>query len=209
MTFDNNLHALWNSDKSGGNIDIPHALEKLKSAKMPVDKVRRHLRYEFFMQLAAVIIIGFAPVTLKFNPLLIFPFYLLYFIFVLICGYFFTKLFLFYKNMSNTALTSKDNLYAVYYDIKLSIELYKAFTYCLVPFLVLFIGMIIVNEEKIPVDALFMQGAAISKSQAASVLLVLIGVILGLAVVTELYVNTRYGKYAKQVKRLLDEFREG
>ncbi|MBV7531825.1 hypothetical protein [Chitinophaga sp. sic0106] len=207
MAFDD-LQSLWNSDKSDDSIAIPANLEKLKSASLPVDNVRKQLKKEFFVQLVAMIVIGFVPSMLTFNAYLVFPFYLMYFIFLLIGGYFFAKLYLFYKNISNTALTSKDNLFAVYYDIKLSIELYKAFTYCLLPFMVVFMGMIIANDKNISPNAMLNHSATITRTQVLTILGLLLLTILLLATMTELYVNAIYGKSAKQIKKLLEEFKE-
>ncbi|SHM09791.1 hypothetical protein SAMN05444266_106353 [Chitinophaga jiangningensis] len=207
MAFDD-LQSLWNSDKSGDSIAIPANLEKLKSAQLPVDKFRRRLKKEFFAQLAAVIFLGFVPAIMTFNAYLLFAFYLMYFNFVLICGYFFIKFYLFYKNMSNTALTSKDNLYAVYYDIKLSNEFYKVFSYCLLPFVIVFVGIILINDKNISPTAILNKSAAISQSKVFTIVGLLLLVIVLMVAKTEIYVHVVYGKYAQQIKKLLDEFRE-
>lgn len=202
----NDIQSAWNSDKSN-NIVIPTHLEKLQSAKTPVDTIRKNLKNEFYVQLFSVIIIGFLPELFKFDTLLLLSFYSFYTIFVSISIYYFVKLYLFYKRLSSASVNTKDNLYETYFDIKLNMELYKSFTYSLIPFLLVFPIIYIVSEFPSLTEKIITDGV-INYSFLSVIICAFIISVLLIGLITELWVNYYYGKYAKQIRSLLDELKE-
>ncbi|MBV8252844.1 MAG: hypothetical protein JO154_09595 [Chitinophaga sp.] len=207
MNFDD-IQSAWNNENAGDKMNLPANLEKLKSAKMPIDKIRHTMKCEFYVQMLAVLFIGFVPLFIAVAKPLMLAYYLLYIVFFLICAYFFTKFVISYKNLSNNMMTSKDNLYAVYYDMRLNIELYKAFTYCLIPFAAMMAGIILIGSQKISIDALLVDIFHITKIKAILIVLVVVGGVLLTAWMTETWIKRSYGKYAAEVKHVLDEFTE-
>ena len=202
----NDIQSAWNSDKSN-NIVIPTHLEKLQSAKTPVDTIRKNLKNEFYVQLFSVIIIGFLPDLFKFDTLLLLTFYSFYTIFVSISIYYFVKLYLFYKRLSSASVNTKDNLYETYFDIKLNMELYKSFTYSLIPFLLVFPIIYIVSEFPSLTEKIITDGV-INYSFLSVIICAFIISVLLIGLITDLWVNYYYGKYAKQIRSLLDELKE-
>ena len=202
----NDIQSAWNSDKSN-NIVIPTHLEKLQSAKTPVDTIRKNLKNEFYVQLFSVIIIGFLPELFKFDTLLLLSFYSFYTIFVSISIYYFVKLYLFYKRLSSASVNTKDNLYETYFDIKLNMELYKSFTYSLIPFLLVFPIIYIVSKFPSLTEKIITDGV-INYSFLSVIICAFIISVLLIGLITELWVNHYYGKYAKQIRSLLDELKE-
>ena len=202
----NDIQSAWNSDKSN-NIVIPTHLEKLQSAKTPVDTIRKNLKNEFYVQLFSVIIIGFLPELFKFDTLLLLSFYSFYTIFVSISIYYFVKLYLFYKRLSSASVNTKDNLYETYFDIKLNMELYKSFTYSLIPFLLVFPIIYIVSEFPSLTEKIITDGV-INYSFLSVIICAFIISVLLIGLITDLWVNYYYGKYAKQIRSLLDELKE-
>ncbi len=207
MNFDD-IQSAWNNDNAGDKVNLPVNLEKLKSAKMPVDKIRHTMKCEFYVQMLAVVLVGFFPLWINVPKALMFPYYLLYFVFFLISTYFFTKFAISYKHLSNNTMSSKDNLYAIYYDIKMNIELYKAFTYCLIPFGIILGGILIIGSYKLPIDTVLLRSSEITKMQATLIVLLIVAVILMTAWFTEEWIKRSYGKHAEEVKHILDEFKE-
>ena len=202
----NDIQSAWNSDKSN-NIVIPTHLEKLQSAKTPVDTIRKNLKNEFYVQLFSVIIIGFLPELFKFDTLLLLSFYSFYTIFVSISIYYFVKLYLFYKRLSSASVNTKDNLYETYFDIKLNMELYKSFTYSLIPFLLVFPIIYIVSEFPSLTEKIITDGV-INYSFLSVIICAFIISVLLIGLITDLWVNYYYDKYAKQIRSLLDELKE-
>lgn len=142
---------------------------------------------------------GFFPYHFEFRQELIAPFFALYAVVVAITAYFMIKYYFLYKKLSNNTLSSKDHLYALYFDIRLNMEIYKAFAYSLVPFILIFIGMIVLNKK---------EGMVLSARDIYIIVGTYIMMMALIAVATSAWVNYFYGKYARQIKGLIDELKE-
>jgi hypothetical protein len=202
MNFDD-MKSAWKSDL-GQQVLLPDTIDKIKSAGMPVDKLRKLMLKEFFTQVAVTILFFYAPSFLPIAPAHLMPFYFLYIVFLMICIYYFLKFYLFYKRLNQPALNSKDNLYTLYYDILLNVEMYKSFSYSISPFVLAYSYMYLSNRLNADIDMIF-------KTDGSNLLFIGLGVIVGMVfivltfILTEYYVKISYGKYAAQVKQLLDE----
>ena len=197
----NGIQSAWNNDKPE-NVVLPTNLEKLQSASLPLDKIRKNLKKEFIYQILAIVFIGFAPFMYKFPQNAFAPFYLLFSIFVAISVYYLVKLFLFYKRLNKTSLNTKDSLYETYFDIRLNMELYKTFGFALTPFIILFlIGVLYFQLPK--AFNLFT-----SNSHLISLFGVVIFAILSMGLSLEWWVHHFYGKYAKELRKILDQLKE-
>ena len=197
----NDIQSAWNNDKPE-NVILPTNLEKLQSASLPLDKIRKNLKKEFIYQILSIVFIGFAPFMYKFPQNAFAPFYLLFSIFVAISVYYLVKLFLFYKRLNKTSLNTKDSLYETYFDIRLNMELYKTFGFALTPFIILFlIGVLYFQLPK--AINLFT-----SNSHLISLFGVVIFAILSMGLSLEWWVHHFYGKYAKELRKILDQLKE-
>jgi hypothetical protein len=197
----NDIQSAWNNDKSE-NVVLPTNLEKLQSANMPLDKIRKNLKKEFIYQIISIVFIGFVPLMYSFPANAFAPFYLLFSIFTAVCAYYLVKLFLFYKRLNKITLNTKDSLYETYFDIRLNMELYKTFGFALTPFLILFlIGALYFQLPK--TSDLFT-----SNSHLVSLFAVVIFAILSMGLSLEWWVHHFYGKYAKEIRKVLDELKE-
>lgn len=197
----NDIQSAWNNDKSN-NVALPSNLEKLQSANLPLDKIRKNLKKEFILQIISIVLVGFVPLKYDFPEVAIAPFYLLYSIFVAVSIYYLVKLFLFYKRLNNTTLNTKDSLYETYFDIRLNMELYKTFGFALTPFLILFlIGTMYFQLPK---------GSDLFTSNTNLMVLfgVVIFVILFMGLSLEWWVHHFYGKYAKELRNVLNKLKE-
>jgi hypothetical protein len=200
----NDIQSAWNKDNKE-NIVLPTNLEKLKSANMPIDKVRKNLRFELVIQTIAMLCFGLIPMLTRFPANMVVPYYLIYAIMVAISIYYLGKLFLFYKRLNKIALNTKDSLYETYFDIRLNMELYKTFTFALLPFFIIYlIGYIYYKIPKFA-DLLSSQ---LQQNKLLVLLLILIFTIILIGFVTEIWVQSVYGKYAKQIRKVLDELKE-
>ena len=205
MNFDD-MKSAWKSDQ-GKDIVLPTAIDKIKSAGMPIDKIRKLMLGEFCLQVPAVIAIFFLPSVFKLQPVYYLPYYCLYTVFVLICVYYLLKFYLFYRRLNVGAVNSKDSLYALYYDVKLNIEMYKVFNYTLSPFCLIYFFMYWSHYFSFKYENL-MQGTGNNKMFltvfiGTSVLSVVLTFIF-----TDFYIKRYYGKYAAQIKSVLDELIE-
>ena len=197
----NDIQSAWNSENTK-NVVVPTQLEKVQKANTPLDKIKKNLKNELIYQIVAIVVIGLAPFLYGFPEQAITPFYLLFSLFVAVCAYYLTKLFVFYKRLNKTALNTKDNLYETYFDIRLNMELYKTFTFALTPFVILF--LVGVLYFTLPNGATFFTDSTNSITLFLSVLFSM----LFMGVALEWWVHYYYGKYAKEIRTVLDELKE-
>ena len=197
----NDIQSAWNNENTK-NVVVPTQLEKVQQANTPLDKIRKNLKNEFIYQIVSIVVVGFAPYLNGFPEQAITPFYLLFSLFVAVSAYYLIKLFVFYKRLNKTALNTKDNLYETYFDIRLNMELYKTFGFALMPFMILF--LVGVLYFKLPNAATLFTDSTNSIVLFVSVLFSM----LFMGVASEWWVHFFYGKYAKEIRTVLDELKE-
>jgi len=200
----NDIQNAWNNEKNE-NVVLPDNLEKINSANTPLDKIRKNLKNELIMQSVAVLLMAFTPYAYAFPEKWIAPFYLMFSIFVAVCVYYLVKLYIFYKRLNNITLKTKDSLYETYFDVKLNMELYKTFGFALTPFIVLFLlGFLYHEFSKAP----NFQLTEFTNTQFISVFAVVTFSILFMGLALEWWVQYFYGKYAKEIRKVIDELKE-
>ncbi|CAA9196440.1 DUF485 domain-containing protein [Flavobacterium collinsii] len=200
----NDIQNAWNNEKTE-NVVVPNNLEKIQSASMPLDRIRKSLRMEFFIQILSLVIIGLLPVHSKFPSNLVVPYYFIFGILVAIYIYYLTQLFLFYRRLDKVALKTKDSLYETYLDIRLNMQLYKTFTFSLSPFfLIYFFGFILYEMP----DFTQILNEGFANRKLGLIVLVFVLTILMIGVFTEWWVHHYYGKYAKEIRKVIDELKE-
>ena len=197
----NDIQSAWNNENTK-NVVVPTQLEKVQQANTPLDKIRKNLKNELIYQIVSIVVVGFAPYLNGFPEQAITPFYLLFSLFVAVSAYYLIKLFIFYKRLNKTALNTKDNLYETYFDIRLNMELYKTFGFALMPFMILF--LVGVLYFKLPNAATLFTDSTNSIVLFVSVLFSM----LFMGVALEWWVHFFYGKYAKEIRTVLDELKE-
>ena len=197
----NDIQSAWNNENTK-NVVVPTQLEKVQQANTPLDKIRKKKKNEFIYQIVSIVVVGFAPYLNGFPEQAITPFYLLFSLFVAVSAYYLIKLFIFYKRLNKTALNTKDNLYETYFDIRLNMELYKTFGFALTPFMILF--LVGVLYFKLPNAATLFTDSTNSIVLFVSVLFSM----LFMGIASEWWVHFFYGKYAKEIRTVLDELKE-
>ena len=200
----NDIQNAWKNEQME-NVVLPDNLEKINSANTPLDKIKKNLKNELIGQLVSVVLIGVTPYLFGFSEKWFVSFYLFFSIFVAVCVYYLVKLYFFYKRLNKITLKTKDSLYETYFDVRLNMELYKTFGFALTPFMVLFLIGFLYNEfSKKPGFEL----ADFSNSQLISVFTVVTFSILFMGIALEWWVHKFYGKYAKEIRKVIDELKE-
>lgn len=200
----NDIQNAWKNEQTE-NVVLPNNLEKIQSAKTPLDKIRKNLKNEFIYQIISIVLIGLAPFLLHFPAKGVILFYLLFSLFVAVCVYYFIKFYFFYKRLNTITLKTKDSLYETYFDIRLNMELYKTFGFALTPFLILyFIGFFYYELSKIP--GFFTDG--FTNYQLIGLFSVVVFCMLFMGISLEWWVHKFYGKYAKEIRKVIDELKE-
>ncbi len=200
----NDIQNAWNNDKNE-NIKLPENLEKIQSANTPLEKIRKNLKNEFYMQVLSIVFVGFVPFFGGLPQSMVTPFYLLFSMFVAVSIYYLVKLFLFYKRLNRVTLNTKDSLYETYFDIRLNMELYKTFGFALTPFLVLYLLGYFYFEMSKHQTIVFTN---LQNTHLIGMFIVIAFSILFMGIVLEWWVHYFYGKYAKEIRKVLDELKE-
>ncbi len=200
----NDIQNAWNNDKNE-NVTIPTNLEKLQAANTPLDKIRKNLKNEFIYQIISIVVLAFVPLLYGFSKSITILYFTLFSIFVAICVYYLLKLYFFYKRINNVMLNTKDSLYETYFDIRLNMEIYKTFGFALTPFLVLFVvGLMYFEISKT-------QEIVLNNLQNSHLIILFVLIafcILFMGIALEWWVKYFYGKYAKEIKKVLEELKE-
>jgi hypothetical protein len=200
----NDIQNAWNNEKTD-NVIVPDNLEKIQSANTPLDKIRKNLKNEFIYQIISIVLIGFVPLIYNFPPKGLILFYLLYSLFTAVCFYYFVKFYFFYKRLNTISLKTKDSLYETYFDIRLNMELYKTFGFALTPFLMLYlIGFFYFEFTKIP--GFFAH--EFTNYQLIGMVSIVVSCMLFMGISLEWWVHKFYGKYAKEIRKIIDELKE-
>jgi hypothetical protein len=200
----NDIQNVWNNEQTE-NVVLPNNLEKIQSVNTPLEKIRKILKREVIVQLVAMIFIGIVPLTIDLKYSFLIAYYLLYAVSIIISIFFTIRLYLYYKNFTDVATTTKDNLYEIYYNIMLFIESYKSFSYAFFPF-GLFYGFLLPLGKK--------SGKLLNKvlnanpeNVAIIVVLIVFAFMLLMWFMTEGHTKI-YGKYAKEIRKVIDELKE-
>nr|WP_315247900.1 hypothetical protein [uncultured Flavobacterium sp.] len=200
----NDIQNAWNNEKAD-NVVVPDNLEKIQSANTPLDKIRKNLRNELFYQIISIIFIGFTPIIFEFPEKTTTPYYLLFSIFVAVSIYYLVKLYMFYKRLNNITLKTKDSLYETYFDVRLNMELYKTFGFALTPFIILFLlghaYYKFPQTQNMAIDVL-------NNTQLIGIFSAVTISILSMGLVLEWWVQHFYGKYAKEIRNVIDQLKE-
>jgi hypothetical protein len=202
MNFDD-LQSAWKNDQ-GDHVVIPDSVAKLRSVATPVERIRKNMRREFIVMICLIIGFAFVPTMDKKGALAPVPFYSMYAAMIILTIFYFVKFYLFYKRLNATTLSSKDNLYAVYYDIKLNIEMYRSFNYSIIPLLLLYQVMAVMSLPPVKLAA-FNERSTYLITMSAIAFVFAIGIMIFFV---ELWVHYSYGKYLEQVRKILDELKE-
>lgn len=176
--------------------------KKIEKAKQPLRALRQNIRREFYIQVIALLATGFLPYWFSLEPDFLIFFYMLYAIMVAITIHYFLKFYRFYKVVDDYSLTTGQNLLKLYYEIKLHLEMYKSLTYILFPFAL----MLLIVIQKDAFYASWLHQDAPRQGFIKLIIPFSIGVsVLAVIGFTNAWVNSYYGKYVEQVKKILDD----
>lgn len=200
----NDIQNAWNKEETN-NVVLPSNLEKIKEANTPLDKIRKNLKKEFIYQIFSIVFMGFIPLFYDFPSKMTTLYYLLFSLFVAVCIYYLAKFYFFYKRLSSITLKTKDSLYETYFDIRLNMELYKTFGFALTPFLILYlIGFLYLKFSNAPS---FLSND-FTNFQLGALFSIVVFTMLFMGIALEWWVKKFYGKYAKEIKKVIDELKE-
>lgn len=206
MNFDD-IKSAWNNDNGGDKVVVPSSVDQLKTLQLPVEKLRKTMQFEFFVQLLTLLLVAFLPRIFPLTPVMVIPFYAIYLVVIAISVKYYYRFRTFYKSLVTNTLSSKDNLYVLYYEAKLNIEMYKAYTYILLPFS-LIIGVMYIVSNRSSEIAIVLAKAVDHKGIALALAAAFIFLVFVVTAVMEAVIQEMYGRYLVQIGKVLEQFKE-
>lgn len=111
------------------------SLEKQKEIHLPLEKIRKNMRMEFWSTAMAVFVVSFTvlPVTKHYTKEanVIFILFLVTFLFIVI--YFFSKFYQLYHKIPNESAVTKERISELLFDLKITTEIYKDYYIACIP----------------------------------------------------------------------------
>ena len=165
--------------------------------RLPLDRIRKNALKDIYLQTVSIIGIAFFPQLYKMPEENTFIFYVVYLLFSFVSFYYIIKMVLFYRTSSKFDMNSRDSLYEVYFSARMYVQLYENFCCSIGPFVIFFIP--------------FLMGFTLDKigSLFSSWIFVIYFICLCLSVflITKWWIKRLYGRYLKQIKETLDQFK--
>lgn len=197
------LKSSWK--KEGEFADISSDISRISEAvNNPLKKIRVNMKKELLSFLLSFILMGFMPKLSHFSVEFSIAFYSIFILYMLIAIYYFVRFYIIFKQLHKYNDSSKDSLYEVYINIKMYMEMYRSFSFLLIP-LILVSSVLIGFNSKLHDGVLTLEKLS---SQWFSVLIMMLVCIPLVLFLVNWWINYFYGRYAKQIRKLLDELKE-
>lgn len=197
------LKSTWNNDNNG-NVSVPQNIQQLKKAQHPLDKLKDNMKKEWYLQLGAIVFLGFVPQLQDFHPSVYKYYYGAYVFMVIVSVYYLNSFKNFYTNIVHYSSDTKESLTIVYNEFTANIRRYHIFGFVLIPFCVVWIGLFIYSmllEKGRTLDSLSEQTIVYIAIAAVSTIVLFIAALFG-------WTKHYYGKYLTQISSVLDELKD-
>ena len=210
MNFDD-MRSAWQQDASN-DIKLPDNMETLKRAQSPVESVKKNIRGELWISLSFYTIYFALPFfTNRLTPQTQVFYYTLLIMTLMPIGYYFRNFYKFYGRLNNLELNTSSNIDDAYFDLRYSMEMYKAMHHFITPNMFL-LGFVFGVGPKI--DKLFKTLHGIKDFETQGLItggvlfLVILGITIGFFYFIRYATNLKYGKYLKQLGEIRDSLKE-
>jgi hypothetical protein len=206
MNIDDLKNAWKNEDPALVYLPINDAIHgKTTSA---VNRLRRNMKSEFIATLLSYLIFIWFLFFRQTDAFLFNITSLLFFTMVVLNTYYFFKFHVFYRSISKYDSNMKNSITKMAYELELNIEIYKAYNFCITPIAIMVAIGILCGKQA---STYILQGLTGSHNITAH-LLIMIGILLisfaGTYVFINLHVRSKYGKYLKELKLIINDLGE-
>ena len=173
------------------------SLEKQKEIHLPLEKIRKNMRLEFWMNFISMVIL--IPLFKIFSDNE-FIRWSLYGILLFVVIYYYIKFYWFYRKISNNDLSTFQQLIELKYELRNNIELYKSYYIASIPF---FYSILLLYIEK-KYDVFFKTDDLIIHYAPFIIFFAFIATFLGFG---KWWWDNYYNKYIKEVEKLLNDLK--
>lgn len=197
------LKSAWNTEKTD-DVHIPSRIEQLGKANHPLDKLKRNMRNEWYMQLLALVALGVAPFFSGLHTSTYMVYYAAYAMSLIVSVYYLSVFRRFYQQVNHYTADTKDNLTEIYYQFRLNIERYHSFGFLLIPLVLVWGGASVYSK-------LLQNGqdfSTLTPTLKYSLLILAVGITALMVLAMPAWTRFYYRKYTRQLKQVLDELKE-
>ncbi len=187
------MKKLWEAEKISSTPEV--STEKQKVIHLPLEKIRKNMRKEFWLNLISMLLL--IPLMSVFTENQ-FIRWTLYFILLFIMLYYTFKFNNFYQKISSQQFDTYHALLDLNYDLKLNVELYKSYYVASVPFLMGLFFILLEKHNFFNDENLIMHYAPFILFFAITALILGIG---------SLWLENKYGKYVKQIDKMVRDLK--
>ncbi len=203
-----NIKNLMDSEDTEG-IQIPSNTQHLNKSLLPMQKIRKSMRGEIFMQLLCIVIFFTVPFFYKMHELPKAVYLILMFVTCLLTLGYLAKMTWFLRKTNRMDQQSKDSIVSYINDIHITLEVYKTAIIAgslLLPisFLAFTMGSTKIDESAF--NSIFLLQVSNSKLAVFVVGYLIIAVIIYYG--TILWADKLYGVHINELKKVLKEFDE-
>ncbi|MBL1409510.1 hypothetical protein [Sphingobacterium faecale] len=197
------LKSAWHADPIQG-VHIPTHIKHLRQAQHPLDKLKRNMKNEGYMQITAVIFMAIAPQLFSVHPSTYTLYYTSYTMVLIISIYYLNTFRRFYQRVSHYTTDTKENLNEIYYEFKLNIERYHSFGFLLIPFVL--VWTIIYSYSRMLEQGEDLSTIPDSAKQSLLITLLIASSLVTIGIIA--WTRYFYSPYTKQIKLVLDELKK-
>lgn len=203
MNFDDLKDAWAKEPVEGSSPTLP--TEKTVSA---VTRIRRNMRNEFIGTVISFSITLVIILMSGFNHLTFLVVCTAAFLFVQ-TGYYFTRFVLFYRRMERYDLGLKKSLRKIVYELELNIEVYKTYSFCIVPTtILLWIAIMSASSWGKFMKDFICGDVPGSMHKMVWVVATFLFAQAMVAFIMNFQVKTKYGRHLTELKRVLDDLED-
>lgn len=197
MNFED-LKTEWDKEPEK-EVNVPENLDRLGKSKLPIELIKKNMRYEFWSTIIGTFASAFLPQIFNIRQSFYATYYILYAFYCTLAVYYFYEFYKFYKILNNYSGNSKDTLYEIYYEIRLKIETYRTYGYSLTPYVIASIALIFLDFKSAK-DANISD--ILAKNYLSTLLFFLSGVV-GYYIISLKYISSTYEIHLQRIKSLL------
>jgi hypothetical protein len=205
MNIDDLKDAWKNDEPKYAHASISVAMQGRTSSA--VTKIRSKMRWEFIATIVSYLIL-LAVLFSGQDPFLFNITCILFFVMILLNGYYFFKFYIFYQSMGRYDASLKSSISKVAYELELNTEIYKTYNFCITPLAVMVAIAILCGKAA----TRFIQTGLSAGPDGTKHLLMILGIMLISFTVAfaliEVHVKTMYGKYLKELKSIISDLEE-
>ena len=201
------LKSAWKNEEQG-LVQLPISDAMHGKTTSAVNRLRKNMKSEFIATLFSYLIFIWFLFFRQTDAFLFNITSLLFFTMVILNTYYFFKFHVFYRSISKYDSSLKNSITKIAYELELNIEIYKAYNFCITPIAIMVAIGILCGKHASTYILQGLTGSHLVTTHLMTMIGVLIISFAGTAVFINLHVRSKYGKYLKELKLIINDLED-